>query len=152
MSLQELYKTASQIRELSDEKKKLFYQDLKHDSSMIAILIYDYIIQLIPHVLSNRDHTVVTDFMVWNILKKINIDDSLKKTNIKCKTFFTGYYNSTTKTFSYDQWKAAGIGLMVEEVNKLFLSTGIFIQDVSDKNKSFAHVLLVTVPPKPTTS
>ena len=79
--------------------------------------------------------------------KKLYIDDSLRKTNIKFRTFFTKFFYSKTKTFAKNAWENAGLDL-----NKLFLGTGIYIEDVSDTTKSFAHLIKVTVPPKPSES
>jgi len=150
MQLNQIYAKASKIRIDSSDKDKEFSEKLKHDSILIASSIYEHLINEIAYKISKSNDSEEKYFIVWNIQKKLFIDDSLRKTNVKFKTFFTGFFDFKSKSFSKDSWDKAGIDLMVDEVNKLFLDTGIFIEDVSDINKSYAHLIKVTVPPKPT--
>ena len=149
MRLDQIYAKASKIRIESTDYQKEFTEKLKHDSILIASSIFEFLMNEIPYKLSKTDDSEEKFILVWNIQKKLYIDDSLRKTNVKFRTFFTGFFDSNTKTFTKEPWQKAGLDLMVDEVNKLFLDTGIYIEDVSDTNKSYAHVIKLTIPPKP---
>ena len=149
MRLDQIYAKASKIRTESTDFQKEFTDKLKEDTILIASAIYEFLINEIAYKISRTEDSEEKYFIIWNIQKKLFIDDSLRKTNVKFRTFFTGFFDSKTKTFTKESWEKAGLDLMVDEVNKLFLGTGIYIEDVSDTTKSYAHLIKVTVPPKP---
>ena len=147
--LNQIYAKASKIRIESTDFQKEFLEKLTEDTILIASTIYEFLINEITYKISRTEDSDEKYFIIWNIQKKLFIDDSLRKTNVKFRTFFTGFFDSKTKTFTKESWDKAGLDLMVDEVNKRFLGTGIYIEDVSDTTKSYAHLIKVTIPPKP---
>ena len=125
-------------------------KDFAHDSDLIR----DEIISKIIHpqcvrVISRGDDDRSKEFKIWNIFS----DDNLTMPNlrlrgrVKVKTFFTGFWDPSSRTHSFELFEAAGRECMIDELNRVLHP--IYVKNVSDSGKSFAHVLSVYIPARP---
>ena len=152
--LDKIYTNASKLRKENNDYNLSKCVNLRHDSQIISQLIFDYLVNEITYRISktnnfNNHKTFIISNIHKRITKAVIIDFSKFKTKYSFRTFFTGFYDRTHKTYDKYLWDKAGIGLMTDEVNKLFFGTGIYIKDISDSSISSNHVIKVYIPPKP---
>ena len=149
--LNELYDKSIQLRtdSVSESKKRHDYtiEILKQDHALLLNAYSEHIENLCIRSLSKMDmdeHTKGLTIRVWNICANVKVS---KISNIKPKTFFTGFWDSTAKAHNDDMWKEAGIPLMLTSLQDKL--SHLKITDISDRSKSSSHVLEIVVPGKP---
>jgi len=132
------------LREQKSEKYKKYLQDLREDSNTIRDALKEKILEFIATRLSQcLDPDEDQEYRLWNIHRRIDKHLSLKL-RIKPSTYFTGYWDTATRCHRFSDWKNAGIGLMVEELNKVL--SPITLVDISSKGLSCNWVYLCKVP------
>jgi len=132
------------LQEQKSEKYKKYLQDLREDSNTIRDALKENILEFIATRLSQCfDPDEDQEYRLWNIHLKIDKPLSLKL-RIKPSTYFTGYWDTATRCHRFSDWKNAGIGLMVEELNKVL--SPITLVDISSKSMSCNWVYLCKVP------
>lgn len=160
MHINQIYTNAIELKKNynnnTNEKEIVFLNNFKHDYKIYFVSLQLFIIHTTINTLSYKNnYNYETKFKIFNICKQKMVLDYCSKykffTNIKIKTFFTGFWNPYEKTFNSDIFNKCNLDLMLVELNKHFLdnNTGIYLTDISNSEKSFNHVILVTVQPKP---
>ena len=83
-------------------------------------------------------------------VKVRNIEERIKsfplKGTIKITTFFTGFWDSNTNSYSSRAFEEVGKQLMLDEINKAIFP--LSLRDVSDPSKSTNRVFTCTIPPR----
>jgi len=151
VDLNALRKTAEGLRRGREEESKAktnkyqnYLRDLREDSNTIRDVLKENILTFVANRLSRSlDPDEDKEYRLWNIHQKIDAPLSLKL-RIKPSTYFTGYWDTVTRSHRCDDWKNAGIGLMVEELNKVL--SPITLVDISSKGLSCNWVYLCKVP------
>lgn len=159
MHINQIYTNAIELKKnhnYNKEKEIVFLNNFKYDYAIYFVSLQLFIIHITIEKLSHRsNYNYETKFKIFNICKEKMVLDYCNKykffTNIKIKTFFTGFWNPYEKTFNTDIFTKCNLDLMLEALNKKFLdkNTGIHLTDISNSEKSFNHVILVTIQPKP---
>jgi len=135
---------SKRLQEKRSDKYKKYLQDLREDSNTIRDALKENILTFIANRLSEcLDPDEDKEYRLWNIHQKIDKPLSLKL-RIKSSTYFTGYWDTVTRSHRCSDWKDAGIGLMVEELNKVL--SPITLLDISAKSMSCNWVYLCKVP------
>ena len=128
-----------------EKRKHERLQNLRDDSNMIrdelVDVIQDAIVRYISRSYNPEEEHV---FNIWNLQREDCIKDLPIKSNVKASTFFTGFWDATTRTHNKDLWDEAGIGLMLDELNKAL--NPVVLTDVSDSGRSFNYVVKCVIP------
>ncbi len=148
-------------------KYENYLRDLREDSNTIRDALKENILTFVANKLSvSLDPDEDKEYMLWDqqLMTRIvktrtftingqkrpywsreRIGSHLPlKLKIKPSTYFTGYWDPKTRSHRCDDWKNAGIGLMVKELNKVL--SPITLEDISDRSKSTCRVYLCKVP------
>lgn len=149
--LNDLYEQADQKRKKTEhetsEKKRLFYRNFAHDSDKIRDAIIEIIKPLCVAHISRGDDQKEKVFQIWDIQKQVQPEHLDLKTNVKFMTFFNGFWDSSSRTHSFDTFTAAKRKGMIDELN-LELKP-ITVKNISDPGKSLRFVISVTIPSRP---
>lgn len=150
MDLKDVYDKAQKLREEKAKSFSEFNINLVHDSNLIRDAMINIIQDLILQKIVSSDDNSLKKIIVFNIFDKLSSDIiSAKKTSVKPKTFFTGFWQTSSRTYNLNPFHEAGISLMIDEINVYLADSDIVLKDISDPSKSFKHVIEITIPPKP---
>tara|TARA_B100000035_G_scaffold313542_1_gene327504 strand:+ start:1849 stop:2304 length:456 start_codon:yes stop_codon:yes gene_type:complete len=150
MDLKEVYHKASKLREEKVKSLSEFNQNFLHDSNLLRDALINIIKDIILQKIVSSDDNSLKKIIVFNIFDKLSSEIiSSKKTSVKPKTFFTGFWQSSSRTYNLNPFHEAGISTMTDEINTYIKDSKIVLKDISDPTKSLKHVLEITIPPKP---
>ena len=137
--------SAKRIKYLDDRFQKRFVKlhFLCEDSNTIRDAALKLIRQeIVFHLSKSSKPHDFHSFRIWNLANKLK--DLKLRGSIKVTTYFTGFWNPSERKHHDELWQEAGIGLMIEELNKVMFP--IRLEDISDSNASFNQVFRCTIP------
>lgn len=121
--------------------------DERRASAMRAdfVLIFQELCKLIVDRARDAIAANHSSFRLFNVCEDLVLP--LKRhTNIKPYTFFTGFWSTETHAHNTQPFIDAGIDtMMLEALQRAFSARQYHIQDVSNPNISFAHVLQIDI-------
>ena len=111
MDLKNVYEKALKLREEKAKSSSEFNINLVHDSNLIRDAMINIIQDLILQKIVSSDDNSLKKIIVFNIFDKLSSEIiSAKKTSVKPKTFFTGFWQTSSRTYNLNPFHEAGIG------------------------------------------
>lgn len=142
---------ATYRKENWDEERQNEYNtwlsNLKADFDIICQSYTQFIIDLSRNALAADKKS----FRVWNYTTSDTVQEMVDergglKSGVKFPTFFTGFWNKEKRRHNLLEFWEAGIDrLVIPSVAEALKHAGYDVRDISDRNKSFAKVLEVTL-------
>lgn len=120
-----------------------FLEELREDVASIRDALKDKIRAEIVHRL-RKDARSAQEFLLWNLHETESLEAVARKTPLKVRTFFTGFWNTEQKCHDGRLWAEAGVDFMLTELNKVVAP--VTLEDVSDRTISSNFVIKVCVP------
>ena len=148
-TIRELYIEKDVIKnETTEEKeirrKNLFKALIKSDIEYVTdTIIFEILYPTALFTMKKGMDGETKSVKLWSLL-----DHTFKplKTNVKVKTLFTGFWDTTTKTHTLEPFKEAGSDMILNVINERIHP--MRLSNISDRTKSLKMVLELTIPPK----
>lgn len=136
---------AKSNQEKEDGMKEMLRKNLADDSDTIRDAIIEQIIKpQCERIMAKGNDADEKVFKLWNIQYSDALRSLPLKGKMKVPTFFTGFWDDSSKTHSFEAFEAAGKKKMLDELNDKIAP--LHLTNISDRDKSMAYVLTCTIP------